>query len=77
MNKQIWNLLQRGRGILQLPPMGCLSTGTKSFCDGCGPGNHFECATCGRLQPWCKGAWDDQAECCDDCYDPNLQAVSD
>jgi hypothetical protein len=77
MNKQVWNLLQKGSEILQLAPMGCLSARTKSFCHGCNPGDYFECETCGKLQPWCKGAWDDQVERCDDCYDPNLQLATD
>jgi hypothetical protein len=77
MNKQVWNLLQQGSEILQLRPMGCMTKRSKSYCDGCNPGNYFECEMCGKLQPFCKGATDDQEERCDDCYDPNLQAVTD
>jgi hypothetical protein len=69
MDKHLWNLLQQGRGILQLRPMGCLTSRTKAFCDGCNPGDYFECAACGKLQPWCKGAWDDQDDKCDDCWE--------
>lgn len=68
MNKQVWNLLQQGRSILQLQPLGCLSSRSKSFCLGCESGLYYECRTCGYLQPYCKGADDDYFEICDDCW---------
>ena len=67
MNKQMWNLLQRGRGIMQLQPLGCLSSRSQSLCQGCEAGQYYECQSCGYLQPWCKGAADDYPEICDDC----------
>ncbi|WP_235111395.1 hypothetical protein [Acaryochloris sp. 'Moss Beach'] len=68
VNKQLWNLLQRGRGVLQLQPLGCLSDRSNSFCLGCEPGQYYECEICGYLQPYCKGADDDYFELCDDCW---------
>ncbi|MGR3278499.1 hypothetical protein ACSYAD_25730 [Acaryochloris marina NIES-2412] len=68
MKKLAWNLLQQGRSIMQLQPLGCLSHRSKSYCEGCEPGQYYECETCGYLQPYCKGADDDYFEICDDCW---------
>lgn len=68
MDKHLWNLLQQGFEILQLQPMGCMGKRSESYCDGCSAGEYFECATCKRFQPWCKGASDDQEDVCDDCW---------
>jgi hypothetical protein len=68
MNRSMWNFIQRSRGILQLQPLGCLSSQSKSFCSGCEPGQYYECEACGYLQPWCKGALDDYFEVCDNCW---------
>jgi hypothetical protein len=68
MNKQAWNILQRGRGILQMQPLGCWGNRKPSFCSGCGPGEYYLCKTCGLLQPWCKGKSDGYGEICDRCW---------
>lgn len=68
MNKPMWNFIQKGRGVLQLKPLGCLSNHSQSFCSGCEAGQYYECESCGCLQPWCKGAADDYPEICDDCW---------
>ena len=68
MKKQVWNLLQQGRCIMQLQPLGCLSSRSKSLCLGCEAGQYYECQSCGYLQPYCKGADDDYFEICDDCW---------
>ena len=69
MNKQIWNFVQRSRGILQLQPLGCLCNQSQLFCSGCEPGQYQECEVCGYLQPWCKGAEDSFFQICDRCRD--------
>jgi hypothetical protein len=67
MNNTLWNLLQRGRGILHMQPLGCHSQ-KNGFCVGCEPGQFYQCQTCGYLQPWCKGALNTYEEICDDCW---------
>jgi hypothetical protein len=57
-----------------MPPLGCQSP--SAFCDGCSPGQVFECDRCGKLQPYCMGCDDDQSESCDDCWvNPEGEAV--
>lgn len=68
MNKQVWNFLQRGRGVLQLPPLGCYAVVEHVFCSGCEPGQFYQCQVCGFLQPWCKGADDGYFHVCDSCW---------
>lgn len=64
MNSKILsNFYQRSRAMIGLTPIGCYG----KHC-GCEPGYIFECATCGYLRPWCRGADDGLPDSCDDCW---------
>lgn len=56
-SKSLSNFYQRSRSIVGLTPIGCYG----KRC-GCESGHIFECATCGYLRPWCRGADDGMAD---------------
>ena len=64
----IHNSIESALSALKQPPRLCLARkGANCFCDGCNPGDTFDCIQCHRLTPYCLGADDDCYNYCDYC----------
>jgi hypothetical protein len=69
LKTKLFNLNQLLRQGLNQPPALCYAMKeNQPFCEGCEPGQVFECDRCHRLLPWCRGASDDFDEICDRCW---------
>ncbi len=62
----LFNAEQRLRAWVGLRPKDCCFPKYRVFCDGCEPGNIFECESCRRLVAFCRGGSED--EFCDLCW---------
>lgn len=63
----VWNIRQLANKVLGKPPIDCHYPQSKVLCDGCEPGEIFQCPVCKRLRAYCWGCDDDYFELCDEC----------
>jgi hypothetical protein len=70
LNTPLWNFSQSILAKLGKTPMNC-------WCKHCEPGQTYQCESCKREQPYCRGQDDKFFELCDDCWAALPEAIKD